>query len=215
VAIRQTITGLVQWGINPGINTSPANYTHRQILVGLKLLGANRLLGTILDEVKEQSELGNGPAIIDVASALVCAPDAMSWDSTSGISMLSDGQSVTPLQRRMTLREALKIEAENAPKTHKTDVPLAEAVIRLHRRVEAQMAQMTVQEQPLMAHAGMDGLDVTALDGLDGAMGGGIGEGGHSIDDVMNGETDFGLMGGADGMDTTDMFDGIGDAMSF
>jgi mediator of RNA polymerase II transcription subunit 5 len=217
VAIRNTISGLVQWGMNPGVNVNPANYTHRQILVGLKLLGAKRLLSTILDEVKAQYEAGNGPAVMDVATALVCAPDAASWDSAPGIGVLGEN-STTPLQRRINLREALKIEAENAPRVHKTDSFLAETVIRLHRRVEA---QMVVQQQPLIAHDGMDGLDVTlhgALNAaLDDAMAGGIGDGGQSIEDVMNAQTDLmsGLIGGADDMDAENLFGDMGSGMGF
>lgn len=214
-AIRNTISGLVQWGMNPGVNISPANYTHRQILVGVKLLSAKRLLNTILDEMKAQEEAGNGPIVFDVATALICAPDAMSWDPTSGMGILGDGTSITPLQRRMTLREALKIEAENAPKVHNTDALLAETVIRLHRRVEA---QLVVHQQPLISHDAIDGLDVAlhgAIDAaLDDAMAGGIADGGQSIEDVMNAETDLmsGLIGGTDGMDA-DMFGGMGDGM--
>ena len=216
VAVRNTISGLVQWGMNPGVNISPANYTHRQILVGLKLLGAKRLLSTIIDEVKAQDEAGNGSIVLDIATALVCSPDIMSWDPTSGMHILGDGTSITPLQRRMTLREALKVEAENAPKLHKTDAVLAETAIRLHRRVEAQMA---MQQQTLISHGPMGSLDVAlhgALDAaLDDAMAGGITDAGQSIEDVMNAETDMmsGLMTGADGMDG-DLF-GMGDGMAF
>ena len=58
-AIKHTVSSLVHWGLNP-INNPPANYTHRQILVGLKMLGAKRLLHTIIEEVKGQIEVGNG-----------------------------------------------------------------------------------------------------------------------------------------------------------
>jgi mediator of RNA polymerase II transcription subunit 5 len=211
-AVRNTISGLVQWAVNPGINI-PASYTHRQILVGLKLLGAKRLMSTILDEVEAQDEAGNGPAVLDVATALVCAPDTTSWDPTSGMVILGDGNSITPLQRRMTLREALKIEAENAPKLHKTDALLAETAIRLHRRVEAQMA---VQHQPLIQPDAMAGLDVAlhgALDAaLDDALAGGITDAGQSIEDVMNAETD--LMTGLGSMDG-DIFGEMGDGIRF
>lgn len=215
-AIKITINGLVHWGINPGINISPANYTHRQILVGLKLLGAKRLLSTILDEVRAQDEAGNGPAVLDVATALVCAPDVLSWDTTSGIDIMEDASSRTPLQRRMTLREALKIEAENAPKLHKTDPVQAETAIRLHRRVETQMA---VQQPPLIPSDAMGGLDVAlhgALDAaLDDAIAGGMGNG-QSIEDVINAETDLmtGLITGADGMEG-DIFSQMGDGITF
>ena len=216
VAVRNTISGMVHWGMNPGVNTSPANYTHRQILVGLKLLGAKRLLSTIIDEIKAQDEAGNGSIVLDVATALVCSPDTVSWDPTSGMDILGDGTSITPLQHRMTLREALKFEAENAPKLHKTDAVLAETAIRLHRRVEA---QMVVQQQTLIPHDAMGSLDV-ALHGvldaaLDDAMAGGIADAGQSMEDVMNAETDImsGLMTGTDGMDG-DLY-GMGDGIAF
>lgn len=208
-AIRTTVSGLVNWGMNPGINISPAHYTHRQILVGLKLLGARRLLGAILDEVRAQDEAGNGPVVLDVATTLVCAPDATSWDPPRSMAILGDANPITPLQRRMNLREALKIEAEHAPKLHKSDTFLAETVIRLHRRVEAQMA---VQQQAMMAHDAMGSLDAAALDAvLDDAMVGGMVDGGQSIEDVMNAQTDLmsGLIGGPDGMDE-DLFNGLG-----
>jgi mediator of RNA polymerase II transcription subunit 5 len=216
MAVKNTIGGLVQWGANPGINASPANYTHRQVLVGLKLLGSKRLLGAIIDEVKAQDEAGNGSIVLDVATALVCSPDALSWNQTPGIDILGDGTSIAPLQRRVTLREALKIEAENAPKLHKTDAVHAETAIRLHRRVEA---QMVAQQQPLIPHDAMGNLDVSlhgALDAaLDDAMANGMVDPGQSMEDVMNAQTDLmsGIITGPDGMDS-DLF-GMGDGLTF
>ena len=166
--------------------------------------------------MRAQDEAGNGSAVLDVATALVCAPDVLSWDTTSGIDIMEDTSSRTPLQRRMTLREALKIEAENAPKLHKTDPVQAETAIRLHRRVETQMA---VQQQPLIPPDAMGGLDVAlhgALDAaLDDAIAGGIGNG-QSIEDVINAETDLmtGLITGADGMEG-DIFSQMGDGITF
>ncbi|RAL67441.1 hypothetical protein DID88_008196 [Monilinia fructigena] len=63
-SIKHTIVILVQWGLqwgrNPGMHIMPASYTHRQILTGMKILGAKRLLNTIIEEVKTQTEAGNG-----------------------------------------------------------------------------------------------------------------------------------------------------------
>lgn len=209
-SIRNTISGLVQWGVNPEVNINPAYYTHRQILVGLKLLSAKRVLNIILDEVKAHEEAGNGPAVYDIATALVCAPDAMSWDSTPGTAILGDGSSVTPLQRRMTLREALKIEVDNAPKVHKTDAPLAEMTIRLYRRVEAQMA---VHQQSFIPHDTIGNLDVAAA--LN-DMAGGIADGEQSIDDVMMAQTDLmsGYITESNGMDE-DLYGGMGDGIAY
>jgi mediator of RNA polymerase II transcription subunit 5 len=223
IVIKHTISSLVHWGLNP-INNPPANYTHRQILVGLKMLGAKRLLHTIIEEVKGQTEMGNGSVVIDVATALICAPDAASWDpgNRSSIDMLGEGQ-IQPWQRRLSLREALKTEADNAPKIHKTDVFHAETVARLFRRVEA---QSMVQQPVMLPHDDMDGLDAglhgAALDAaLDGAMaGGGLGAD-VNLGDGMGGEHDLmsELMGGGDSSLSGDLFggmgndDGLGDGM--
>ena len=80
---------------------------------------------------------------------------------------------------------------------------------------------MIVQQQPLIAHDGMDGLDATlhgALNAaLDDAMAGGIGDGGQSIEDVMNAQTDLmsGLIGGPDDMDAENLFGDMGSGMGF
>ena len=62
------------------MNVNPTAYTHRQILVGNRILTAKKVLSIIIDEVKGQTDLGNGGAIIDVATALICAPDTASWE---------------------------------------------------------------------------------------------------------------------------------------
>lgn len=216
-AIKNTISGKVLWRLNPGISINTANYTHRQILVGLRLLGAKRLIDTILDEVRVQCEAGNGPAAFDVATAIICAPDVSTWDSHLRLDVLGATSSM-PLQRRLDLRSALKMEAENAPQLHKIDVFAAETVIRLYRRVEAQMAP---QQEQLMTHDGMGGLDVTlpgVLDAaLDDAIVAGMGNGGHNIDDPMDPETDLmsGFIGSHDSMGGADLFDAMGDDMGF
>ena len=94
------------------------------------------------------------------------------------------------LQRRMTLREALKIEAEIATAAIKTDLYHAVTVVRLQRRVEAQMLNLNLPSQPIMALAmpdmgvgeggGLGGDDLLA--GMDMSMGvGGLGDGGLEL----------------------------------
>ena len=226
-AIKQTVEKLVQWGLNPGINISPANYTHRQMIVAQKLLGASRLLGFIIDEVKTQTEHGHGSVVIDVATALVSAPDAVSCGSGPELDMLDDTQTIQPLQRRMNLRDALKFEAENAPRLHKVDAFQAETIIRLYRRVEAQIA---IPPPPMMAHDGMGGLTAGLDGGLDGALNdaldaaaleGAIGGSGQDLDmnsiavddDLMSGFMGTGNPG--DLLDGFDTVHGLGDDMGF
>lgn len=200
VAIKHTINHLVQWGLNPGINITPASYTHRQILAGLKILGAKRLLQIIIDEVKMQTEAGNGGVVLDVATAFVCAPDSASWDNNAiGTSSLDILPSVQALQRRMNLREALKYEVDNAPKLHKTDPIHAETLIRLYRKVEAQL--ILPQQQDILNHDALVTLDGSLAGGLDaGALDGAIADVsmGALGGDGMSGDTGTGL----DGLDT-------------
>lgn len=217
VAVKQTLVALTQWGLHPAVNVHPATYTHRQILVALKLLGAKRLLHIILDEVKTQTDAGHGSLILDVATALICASDAASWDA--------DQQHLLhhPFQRRLTLREALKNEVDNAPKLQKSPEPgavfQAETLIRLYRKVEAQLLMPQQQQQQDLVHSVLEEAIIAAGDvGLGDDVVGGM----HDLGDVvgdgmgngMGNEDDFvsGLMGGAD-----DLFggDGMGDGMSF
>ena len=64
-----------------------------------------------------------------------------------------DFGAIQPLQRRMNLREALKIEAEsyNDKKTREKDTFQAETVVRLYRKVEAALV-LPVQMQMAMQH---------------------------------------------------------------
>ncbi|CAL3965608.1 unnamed protein product [Diplocarpon coronariae] len=209
VSLKSTVVNLVQWGLNPSLNSNPANYTNRQILVGVKMLGAKRVLSAIIDEVRSQTETGHGSVVLDAACALVCAPDAASWDA--GISMEVLGASaIQPQQRRLNLREALRLEAENAPKLHKTEPFLAETIVRLYRKVEA---QLTMPQQAMDALGDLNsaieaaGMDALAAEGLSGDAADLLGDP-HS--DLMQG-----LMGGgADDLlgfgSTGDLGDGLG-----
>lgn len=162
-AIRNTIQGFVQWSLHPGINVMPTPYTHRQILAAVKILGAKRLLYIIFDEVKQHSETGNASIIYDIATVLICAPDVNSDHEVSVVGFLGDAGSMgTPVQRRLTLRDVLRQEAEDVRKLQKTDMPLAELVTRLHRKVEAQMVICRAEaiEAETMLQTGLNlGLD--------------------------------------------------------
>ncbi|KAK0116517.1 mediator complex subunit [Cadophora gregata] len=218
VAVKSTITHLVQWGLNPTLNSNPANYTHRQILVAIKMLTAKRVLGAIIDEVKAQTTAGNGSVALDVACALICAPDAGSWNSGIQTDIMG-AATITLQERRMTLREALKMEADNAPKLHKTDPFHAETIVRLYRKVEA---QLNMPQQTMLQHDALGdlnsaieavGMDALAADALHGD---GLGDGtdlglGDPHADLMQG-----LMGaGADDLLGFSSGGDLGDGLGF
>lgn len=211
MALKATVSSLAQWGSNPSLNMNPASYTHRQVLVGLRILGARRLLQIIIEELKIQIELANESAIVDVAIALICAPEAAAWEGNLGSAdELLDQGLIQPLQRRITLREALKMEAEKAPKLHSSDAFHAETVVRLYKAVETQMAvQQTMIADGLGVGDGVGvAVDVTSTmlhTDLDGGLDAMAAQ--SMNDDLMGGMT----IGGDLGVGGDDLLSGFGD----
>ncbi|KAK1754698.1 mediator of RNA polymerase II transcription subunit 5 [Echria macrotheca] len=135
--VRHTVQTLIQWSQNPTLNGMPTPYTHRQSLVALQMLGAKGLLGVLLEELKAVNDSDAVAVAYDVATAMVCAPDSSTEASTAATNNVSFATAAP--QRSLSLREALKAEAQDWKRIQKTDPVLAEAVVRLYRRVEAQM----------------------------------------------------------------------------
>lgn len=166
-SVKLTMASLVQWTLNPGMNIMPASYSHRQILTALKMVGARRVLLSIINEVKSQTESGHGSVGLDIAVAIICAPNVTNFVEDQKLFSVSTAHSLHLLDsvssntrasaRRLTLREALKLEAESVHKILPGDPAQAETIVRLWRRVEAQMAppppmqiDMTLQTSGLM-----------------------------------------------------------------
>lgn len=169
--IRHSMQLLTRWSLRT--HDMPTSYTYRLILTGLRLLGARRLLSAILEEVKSQTISGNGSVVIDIATAIVGSPgeasDAVHDSSASTASQLmgileDTSPSSQAVQRRLSLREALRTEAENAPKVYQDDQAQLEVVVRLYRRVEAMMVVQVTETAML-------GSSLAALEGpVNGSM---------------------------------------------
>lgn len=140
---RHTMNHLTMWGMQQSV--IPTSYAHRQILVGLKHLGAKRILYAIVEELKQQTEAGSGSVAYgyDVAVSLVCAPDVNNVsDINQPPSILEEAAGQLPLvppQKRLSLRDALKWEAQEWKKIQKKDPLMAEILVRLYQKVEKQM----------------------------------------------------------------------------
>ncbi|KAF2966809.1 hypothetical protein GQX73_g6752 [Xylaria multiplex] len=198
-SVRNTIQGFLQWSLQPGVTVMPTPYTHRQILAAHRILGARRLLSIILDEVKQQTDTSSCSIMYDIATALICAPDATKVTPPAVMALLVDPNNppVIP-QTRISLREALKSEAEDFKIIHNSDPAMAEHVMRLYRRVEAQLMMPQPADTMLQAGLGLD-LDDNAAATLAVAQGDGLvtGDGNLSLD-LGNAGSDMGLTGGAD-----------------
>ncbi|KAJ4294602.1 mediator complex subunit [Kalmusia sp. IMI 367209] len=159
-SLRHTVQQLSQWATTASLQPNPPSYTHRQIYNSIKLLGASKTLSAIIDEVKAQTDAGNGPAALDIGVSLICAP--MIDNSVIPVDWV--GSSIPapqPPRTRSNLREMLKFEFDNAASLVSTDPSAAETIVRLHRRVEAQLA---VVAQAGLSSANVDLTNVGMVD---------------------------------------------------
>jgi mediator of RNA polymerase II transcription subunit 5 len=141
ISLRHTVLQLSQWASPASIQPNPPSYTHRQVYASVKILGANKALRAIVDELKAQTEAGNGAAALDIGVSMICAPTV----DDSPIPVAWVGSSIPaslPPRTRMNLREMLKQEFDNAASLVATDPLAAETIVRLHRRVEAQLTSI-------------------------------------------------------------------------
>lgn len=214
--IKQSIRSLVSWSMNPATNIMPTAYSHRQIMTGVRVLGAKRVLYLIMECVQQQSANGGANVVYDVATALVCAPDEASQVGH----LETAGNNVSPaVQRLLTLREVLKTEAEDCKRIQKEDANLAEMIVRLHRRVEAQMVvpPQAVLQAADMAPMDMDGEAAMAAAAAAGAasMTGDLGVDAMGMGMGLPGDLSLGGPSGG-GLDVTgdgaDLFGNLGDA---
>ncbi|KAI0376646.1 Med5-domain-containing protein [Hypomontagnella monticulosa] len=220
-SIRHTLQGFVSWSAHPGLNIMPTSYTHRQILTALKMLGAKRFLYVVLEEIKTQMETGNGSIAHDIATNLICAPDVTNMPPPPEAAILLDSahHPYIPPQLRISLRTALRAEAEDCKIIQKKDPAMAEIIVRLYRKVEAQMLMPPPDES--MLHNELAGLDLgenaAALgDALAAAaQNDGLGADENSMSlDLGGAGSDMGHLGGDSGLDFgagDDMFSGLGD----
>ncbi|KAF2737281.1 mediator of RNA polymeras-like protein II transcription subunit 5 [Polyplosphaeria fusca] len=140
-SLRHSVQQLSQWPSPASLQLNPPNYTHKQLYASLKILGAYKTIRAIVEEIKTQTEGGNGAAALDIGVAMICSP--MVENSALDMNWVT---SLTPAsasaRTRMNLREMLKNEFENAASLWTADPAAAETIVRLHRRVEAQLADV-------------------------------------------------------------------------
>lgn len=159
-SLRHTVQQLSQWAQNATLQPNPPSYTHRQVYASTKLLGTSKTLRAVIDEVKTQTEAGNGAAALDVGVSLICAPTL----ENSAIPVDWVGSPVpapSPPRTRINLREMLKFEYDNAATLVSNDPMMAESIVRLHRRVEA---QLEVVAQATLPAADVDLANVAMVD---------------------------------------------------
>lgn len=139
IAAQEQIT----WSLNIG-PAPPSKYTHRLVAASTATLGADATLDVLISELKEQTTIGNGSLAFDICSAMICAPTTNSGSAFPGL----DGhpQSETA---QLTLREALRLRISNVQALLKLPSSTAQALVRLSRVVQAQMAVTPMAQLPM------------------------------------------------------------------
>lgn len=137
-SLRSMVQSLVLWSTNPEISVSPHSYTHRQLLGGIRMLGAARVLGALVEEARLQSAAGNADLALDIVATMICAPMAESFAVDQNMYRSFDSQrEASPRCPILTLRHALNLEYNNLSKIAEKDPVRAEVIVRLSRRVNA------------------------------------------------------------------------------
>lgn len=216
-SIRNIFQSLILWATAPEMNMMTPTYAHRQLLAGVRILGAQRIIHGLVEEVKLQTEHNSGDLALEIATAMICAPTTA--DPTT-LPRLLDGNGV-PIpapKARLSLVDALTLELDDTlgrigggdhhTMTKVFDRGTAETIVRLHRRVEAQLTGAPQVIPDMMPGMNMDAeaaavAAATATGGVQmdlGATG--------TIDDVLEAAGDE-MLGGDDflGLDTGEGID--------
>ncbi|KAK0653543.1 Mediator of RNA polymerase II transcription subunit 5 [Lasiodiplodia hormozganensis] len=199
-AIKFTMQHLTSWNSTADLTPTPPAYTHRQIFSALQIVGAQKVLRAILEELKNQTVAGAGAVALDIAVNIVCAP--LHVNSCTPVSWINSHVPIHNPQRNgsFSLREMLKHELDDPASLIQADPGLAEAAIRLHRRVEAQLAEAAAAGVHLPT-SGTTAADAAALDG---SLMQGIEMGDVSVDISAAGAADVAsTAGGATGANTS------------
>ncbi|KAJ5179737.1 hypothetical protein N7492_002947 [Penicillium capsulatum] len=206
-SIRATLQSLVLWSTNTEISGPPHSYTHRQLLAGIRILGAARVLNALVDEVKQQTEAGSGDFALDIAATMICAPMAESFavDQNACHPVDSTKESL-PRCSVLTLRDALTLQHDNVPKMSEKDALRAEVVVRLWRRVNvlttppSQVPNIDVSNIIQNMNLGVEGQDRMDLEPPATGVGGDNGVGEEDQDNI-NQMLDKAAAAAAAGMD--------------
>jgi mediator of RNA polymerase II transcription subunit 5 len=132
-AVKQTVRDLALWAVNGG-NDAPPRYASHLVHCAIKCHTSFKVLQAIVEELRDQTIIGNGSIALDVCVPLVCAPDPTSYTT-----IMHMGGTV-PQITGWTLHDAIRLKMMEPQKLLEMPTADAEALVRLARRVEAQSA---------------------------------------------------------------------------
>lgn len=159
--IRNSISVLCFWSSHAAIAAEPVSYSYQDLQNTVTKHGAVMTLEALAEEVKAQTTAGLGHIALDVVTTLIYA----SYVKQSSQSTSSPADLPTePHSQSLSLREALQLAVEDAPRQILKDASKAETFIRLKSRVEMLIANAPPASSGLQMPTGdiMSGIDLNA-----------------------------------------------------
>ena len=142
--IQNTIRDLVSWVSSVG-PTPPPGYTHKLLAAGSEAIGVNATRDAIISELRNQTHVGSGPLALDVCTAMVAAPLP-----SSQAPILNLGSAPAQMQAAApSVRDAVRLYTNDLKRLLHIETSEAEALVRLGRRVEAQLAITQMPQLPM------------------------------------------------------------------
>jgi mediator of RNA polymerase II transcription subunit 5 len=165
-AVTNTVRDLTFWAANGG-SEPPPRYSPHLVHCAIACHASSGVLDAVVEGLKDQTSIGNGPVALDVCVALVCRPEPSTY-----IPLMNTAIPEPPITGH-TLHDAVRLSTMDAQKLLPMNTAYAEALVRLARGVEAQSTVSQVAlvnlpasiEEQAMADQVMQGLGITAGDG--------------------------------------------------
>lgn len=148
-AMRHTIQSLLIWSSTApaSADTTPPQYTHRQLVETVRILGAKAVLQLLVDETMAHFETGSSldlDVALDIIVTIISAPQHQYFLPSSSSALGNTDQHPIP-KRQLSLRDALNTEFSQAYDLSKTNMPRASMIVRLHRRVEVLVGRASTE----------------------------------------------------------------------
>lgn len=165
-AVTNTVRDLAMWAAN-GSSDPPPRYAPHLVHHAISAHGSFRILEAVVEGLRDQTTIGNGPIALDICVALICRPEPATY-----IPVMNMGAVEPPITGR-TLHDAIRLTTMDAQKLLTENTAYAEALVRLDRKVAAQsivsqvaLANLTAStEEQAMADQVMQGLGISTSDG--------------------------------------------------
>jgi mediator of RNA polymerase II transcription subunit 5 len=165
-AVTNTVRDLALWAAN-GSSDPPPRYAPHLVHWAISSHTSSRVLEAVIEGLRDQTNIGNGPIALDICVALVCRPEPATY-----VPLMNTAIPEPQITGR-TLHDAIRLSTMDAQKLLTMNTADAEALIRLARRVEGQSTVSQVAlvnlpastEEQAMADQVMQGLGITTGDG--------------------------------------------------